>query len=421
MASLLSSVETEFTTDFAVLQAHQEVYVYAPIHVDMPASGTFAGTCPGGLYASCGTKYAEVRFRAERWDTRPAFERGWEDIDELPFAEVAGAGPLELGGFDRSAVGLNIDGLGRARVLVYARGRHRYNYSEQTQREGLPPEEWLLQFFPDPDALDALAGDPRRLAGRAPFDHVPQDGWHAALREWSLTGWDGYLQRYSGYSAIAMALRIGKQPQGRADLARTACKWHGYEAWKREPPSDPLAFPLRLEANPGRPLLPREIDAAAATERALTDLAFLAGLQQVDVFGDLIQALVNLGLLTPLHRGGTELMVPNPSPGIVWDALDLSDSERKQVRQNIGRYNFNEVADDISNMLTWAPEHRLEVTPHALALRLAVRSSEVIGALDFLDAINAATNESLSQGWPGTSNAAEIADQPFMIATITHN
>ncbi len=171
MARLIEAVEAEFETDYAVLSLAQE-------SGGGGFPGGFVGTVPGGVDAQCGTKYARVKARAERWDARPPLQRGWEDIDEWPFEEIPGGGPLGLSGFDPQDVGLDVEGLGRARVVVYARGRQRYGYFELS--DPLEPEEWLFQVFPDPERLDALAGDPRRLSGRAPFSPPPRTGWYAA-------------------------------------------------------------------------------------------------------------------------------------------------------------------------------------------------------------------------------------------------
>src|SRR5664279_817698 len=115
---------------------------------------------------TCGTKFANVSVRAERWDDRPDRIEGWEDEDELCFEEIVGDGALVLSGFDAGEVGLELSGLGAARVHVLARGRHRYGYSSGNVDE-LPPEEWLLRFYPVEAPHDPLAGGPRRIAGPA--------------------------------------------------------------------------------------------------------------------------------------------------------------------------------------------------------------------------------------------------------------
>jgi hypothetical protein len=60
---VIAAVEGETDTDFAILDASQE-------EGDVPDAGGFIGTMPGGIAALCGTKYAAIRLRAERWDSR---------------------------------------------------------------------------------------------------------------------------------------------------------------------------------------------------------------------------------------------------------------------------------------------------------------------------------------------------------------
>lgn len=204
MATLIGVAEDELSTDFAIRGASQE-------NGGAEARG-FVGSVPGSVSVLCGTRYAKVRVRAERWDGRPPHQRGWEDVDEWPFEEVPGAGPLRLNGFDLGQAALDIEGLGRSRVLVYARGRQRYGYSWHV-------EEWLFQLFPDPDHLDALASDPRRLSGGAPFIPSEQTGWNAAIHAWEQTGWYHFLYSYPGFYEIDLALRVLGKPATAAEIA----------------------------------------------------------------------------------------------------------------------------------------------------------------------------------------------------------
>ena len=308
VASLLSAVSAEFSTDFAIMRAAQGV--------GGASAGSFVGSLPGSIAGMCGTKYANVLVRAERWDARPPQPLGWEDADELPLEILPGAGPLMLGGFDETDVGLDVEGLGRARVLVFARGRHRYGYSHL--QEGMAPEQWLLQIFPDPDAQDALAGDPRRLAGQAPFGRVPRTGWIAATHAWAQTGWHQHLYRAPGFYGISNALGSARRPLSRLDLAAQAGPFHLSQTYdKGVPRQDPLSQPLQPTLTPEQQN-PLRLEAEESGRQTLARLAESAGLSELTLMGHLIQALENLGLLLVMRRAGQELLVPNPCPGRPW-------------------------------------------------------------------------------------------------------
>lgn len=164
MSTLLESVEVDFQTDFAIYSALDTL--------DAPVDrGTFATAGEGWVIASTGTKYSRVHAVAERWSAGPPAATGWEDTDELPFC--ATTGNLRIGGFDEFSDPLNLDGFGWGRVQVCARGRHRYHYSSWVDVDAMPPEEWLLRFFPVRGEPDPLAGPPRILGGAVdPRDEV---------------------------------------------------------------------------------------------------------------------------------------------------------------------------------------------------------------------------------------------------------
>lgn len=156
MSTLLHSVEVDFQTDFAMFSAFD---VLTPPY----DRGTFATAGEGWVIASTGTKYARVHAVAERWSAVPPATHGWDDIDDLPFG--ATTGNLRLGGFDEFSDPLNLNGFGWGRVQVFARGRHRYHYSSWVDVDVMPPEEWLLRFYPVRGEPDPLAGPPRILGG----------------------------------------------------------------------------------------------------------------------------------------------------------------------------------------------------------------------------------------------------------------
>lgn len=67
MATLIGVAEDELSTDFAIRGASQE-------NGGAEARG-FVGSVPGSVSVLCGTRYAKVRVRAERWDGRPPHQR----------------------------------------------------------------------------------------------------------------------------------------------------------------------------------------------------------------------------------------------------------------------------------------------------------------------------------------------------------
>lgn len=404
---LLSSVTTELSTDFAILTANQSGHYFAE-------AGTFAGTAPGALSAICGTKYADVRVRAERWDGRPPHQFGWEDADELPFEAVSGAGPLVLGGFEPSDAALDVGDLGRARVLVRARGRQRYGYSDIL--DGQPPEEWLLQFYPDPKELDALSGDPRRLSGQAPFGPIHRTGWSACMHAWQQTGWHQYLYSLPGYYGLHLGLLMSGHAVPRSELFREVVFRLGGTHDESVPHRDPHDVPLqsRTITEPQDPAL---LESVQTETRQLALVAAGAGISEITVVGHLIQALVNLGLLLPIHRKGQELLVPNACPGMVWDVLDISEQARDSIRVQIGYADFRHVAADIDNMLLWAPSQILTTTPRRLAIRLAVTSDEVLGAFELLDLTDRARHVRIAGGPDRPEDGPlDVVDATFELA-----
>lgn len=372
MATLIGVAEEEFSTDLAILDASQEKGKGA-------MAGGFVGSGPGAASVLCGTKYAEIRVRAERWDGRPPHQPGWEDIDEWPFEEVPDGGPLTLSGFDPGKAALDIEGLGRSRVLVYARGRQRYGYSSSPV-ETRAPEEWLFQLFPDPDHLDALASGPRRLSGGAPFTPSEQTGWNAAMHAWKQTGWHHYLYTCPGYYETNLALEVLGKPATPAEIAATGLRF-------RTPYVHPLDDPLAVHLQPPIPVEKHDnaalMKGAAEQTELRRSLAALAGMDDMTTMADFIQALQNVGLLFELP-GASRVLVPNAVPRMVWDFADLSEGQRASCRLQIGYADYRHVADDIANLVAWAPNHHLTATPRQLGIRLAIDPRKILGGLDLL-------------------------------------
>src|SRR5437763_167207 len=117
--NVIQFVEYEIETDFALLYAAQ---ASTP---EPPTTMTFAASAPGAVAMTCGTKYANLHVRLERWDEHPpAPTDDWEDIDEVPWVTISAGGTVTAAGFDpaKDDDGLVVDDLPRARVQVLAKG-----------------------------------------------------------------------------------------------------------------------------------------------------------------------------------------------------------------------------------------------------------------------------------------------------------
>jgi hypothetical protein len=135
-------------------------------------AGTFAASWLGLLDLKSEVTWAEVAFAMEVLDSRPPVPEGWDDEDELPF-QCASSGRVHLLKDVRTTGDpVDLGGHERWRVRVMARNRSSSSLSDPA------PQGWLLQFWPDPEHLDALAGPARRIAGSTPREFVVTDDSH---------------------------------------------------------------------------------------------------------------------------------------------------------------------------------------------------------------------------------------------------
>ena len=67
---------------------------------------------------------------------------------------------------------VDLGGCERWRVRVLARNRSSASVSDAGS------QAWLLQYWPDPENLDALSGPARRIAGSVATEYGVTDGWH---------------------------------------------------------------------------------------------------------------------------------------------------------------------------------------------------------------------------------------------------
>lgn len=367
MTQLVASVEHELTTDFGMLGLEQGVFEF-----ERPDALCFATSTRGAIGMICGTKNARVRIRLERWDTAPPPDReSWEDHDVLPFEAVDGLGPLSVLGFDRvDGEGLPADGLSRSRVRICARGRHRYGYSSLTNLD-LPPEDWLLQFWPDPLARDGLAGEPRRVAGLLPYEYR-RTAWEAALHGWAQTGWEALLAHVPYFTSITHALRYAGGPCSLRELPALAREHHASGV----PRTTDMETPLAVE----------RVADHEWTQTLLARLAEVAGMSALTTVGDLLTALLRLGLLARYPASDDDYVTPNPSPRHVWEAVDLPDDMAAQLRIQALRQDYEAIQWDLMHLLRWAPNHVLRARPRQIAIRLAVPVADVLGGFQLLQA-----------------------------------
>lgn len=359
MPQSTDAVEAEFTTDFAILTAVQEGVAPDP-------GASFAGSTPGTISLGAGNKYSRIRIRAERWDSRPPLTDEWEDMDDIPFEEVPSAGKLIMSGFDPGKVGLDVSGLGRGRVQVLARGRHRYHYGSHNFDETQDPEEWLLRLYPQPGPIDPMAGGPRRIAGGGGLSRSTGSPWHSAVMGFRTSGWTDVLVSSHGFYLANLALLTVEGPLTRRDLAAQMAR--------RMPPWE-LGGPdsESLEVPP-RPSLHGELD----------PLARLSGVTQIDTIGAAIDALVSIGLLLVEHRNGERLLVPNPAPEPSWERFDMTGDALVMARSRSLEPEHHGTAGDISYAASWRGDDGLTTTPRVMAIRWCTTVDDVVGALRLL-------------------------------------
>ena len=368
MAQPVDAVQTELNTDFAILLAVQE-------GLDGNPSASFAGSSPGAIGLEAGSKYSRVLIRAERWDERPPLTDQWEDIDDIPFEEVPTAGKLMLSGFDAGEVGLDVSRLGRGRVRVLARSRHRYHYGAAVDVSSMAPEEWLLQIYPLAGPIDPMAGGPRRIAGGGGLARYAGSGWRGAVHALYTSGWSDALVSSPGFRMAHLELSWRTAPVTRFELAKGMAR--------RMPPWEPGGADAETLAVPPHRSFGHEAD----------PLATLSGLTSIATIGDAIDALVSMGLLLVEERNGERLLIANPSPEPVWERLGHTGRNLIFARSRSLKQEHGIIAGDIACAVAWCREEGLTTTPRAMAIRWCTRVDDVEGGLRLLGGAGRVTSD----------------------------
>jgi hypothetical protein len=361
--------ETTLSTDFALLSARQS----SPR--GDATTLTFAASAPGVVEMLCGNKYADLSVRLERWDGQPPSPDSlWEDCDELPWETVPDGGPIQVAGFDPAdhEEGLPVEGLGRARVQVLAAGRHRYYYGGSN--EGLPPERWLLRFWPDAEDLDAMAGPPRRVAGPLPFI-VARYGWQAATHAWTRNGWHDAFARLTGFEQLERSISGIGRPFQAEELPAMWGPLSSYDtrAYGWDTPVVDLERP--------RPPWDTSVDDLATLARA-------SGMPVIDTLHDAFVSLSRLGLLAKAEAlSGGDRWVPNPAPRPAWEVLDVSEERAAALRVRGLRAEYSTLEHDLAHLHRWAHGGELSSTARAVAIRLSLSPDDVLGTIRLLNEV----------------------------------
>jgi|GEM_PF-3425574 len=357
MAELDAATEVTLKTEFGCFSADQPPPMGAASY---PHS--FAASAPGTVDMRAGTRYAEISLRLERWTGQPPDAPGWEDRDELPWRTLPGERVLVVSNEFEEGNGeaLQLGGLEGGRVRVSARGRHRYFYDDAVA--SLPPEEWLVQLWPQDGDSDPFAGPPRRIG----------QPWKEPLRAWEKSGWYGVLSAYAHFFSILSA--VGRFPDGftQASIAAdwVATRFGDFEPMRWDDPLSPISAPTA--------------DGPPAWECRwawVSKLAGSRGLPQLVTVGDLWTFMVGVGMISPTRSNSFTVSQPTVS---AIDEPSLPADVLAEIRANQARHLELEagyLAGDIYHMVDWSAGQTLVTSPAEIGARFNVDVELVIAAL----------------------------------------
>ena len=352
MSALISSHEVHLALRTELLVAAQ-----AEVPVLPPPSEIFANSAPGAVQMHS-TRVHGLHVRLERWDglPPPAGEH-WEDRDELPWQEVVGGGPLKVGG-DESG-GLDVDGLGRARVIVLAARRGTKDQEEQ----------WLLRFFPDRTRQDALAGPPRRLS-RSPDLLAARDSWQQATAAVHSGGWGNLaIPAFTSFFAPFVMAGVPLTAEELLEMLR----------------SQPGVGELNWDTVVCGPITDSTMVFGNDLGEILPALEAAAGMSEIRTQAAVRECLLRLEVVTLTEReGGNPVLAPNPDALGAWELLDLSSGWRQHLRMIGVRQECSGLTSDLLNVLRWTPAGHLTATTRRIADRLDFTTGQVRGALELL-------------------------------------
>ncbi len=364
MARLLAEAEHTFDTDFAIAGARQG-------DAESGDTMTYAASGIGAVALQCGTKYADVHLRLERWDERPpAVDDDWEDRDLLPWQSIEDGGPLVGHGFDPAYDGgLDLGDLDCGRIEVLAIGRHRYRYGDGVF-DHLAPERWLLRLWPTDAPVDAFAGPPRRLAGPLPYFHPGRTPFQGAIHSWSQTGWSDDLHAMTASHEIVQAmLRVGR-PASPSELAER----FGPRGTQRDTDGPFTWESSARDSLPGRP--------ASPGGKRLDQLARAANLAPINTFADMLTLLRAVGLILDWNTPEGVLLVPNPAPRPMWEAVpDVSAEVQHAWQRRALASDYQSLEGDVHQLVRWAPGRTFTASLVRIAVRLGLPVHHAAGAL----------------------------------------
>lgn len=359
----MGAVRAATGTDFALVAAEQAG------SEGKADTYTLAASAPGSIRMNAGSRYAQVEVRLERWDGRPPPAADeWEDEDELPWMP-AGSEPLRVGGFDGGiGDGLDVTGLGRARVQILAAGRYQHRDDALADDRQVATERWLLRLWPDSAELDALSGRPRRLAAPLPFGRSP-NGWHAALRQWTVQGWDSAMFHLEPFRVLQEGLSMTGGPCSSEQLASRFGPWA----------SGPGPAPEGWDAPAVRPSIDAEDDVQRRDQTQR--LADAAGMSSVETFRDALECMRRLNLVLPDTAGR---YVANPAPAAAWEVLPVDTEQERQWRDASLSRTVGPLMDDLRHLVRWAPDQTLRTTPRRIAVRQSIPVDVVLRLLELV-------------------------------------